>query len=167
VVPSSHLRAGTLAARAHLAYGRGMRTENTSQTRSEDERAIAVVEEFFAAMAAKDTDRVFGLLAEDVVYQNVPFPAARGKAAVVRTLKGFERFMTGFEVQMKNIAARNGVVLTERVDILKGPLLYLDIWVCGTFEVKDGKITLWRDYFDLAEATAKLALGPVRSLLRR
>lgn len=145
-----------------------MRTASTSQSNpAEDERAIAIVEEFFAAMAAKDFDRVIGLLAEEVVYQNVPFPPARGKAAVTRTLKGFERFMTGFEVEMKNIAARNGVVLTERVDILKGPFLFLDIWVCGTFEVKNGKITLWRDYFDLAEATAKLAVGPIRKLFAR
>ena len=41
---------------------------------------------------------------------------------------------------------------------------YLDIWVCGTFEVKDGKITLWRDYFDLAECTGKLLVGPIRKL---
>ena len=67
---------------------------------------------------------------------------------------------------MKNIAARDGVVLTERVDILSGPALYLDIWVCGTLEVRDGKITLWRDYFDLASLLGKLVTGPVRSVLR-
>ena len=44
-------------------------------------------------------------------------------------------------------------------------MLHLDIWVCGTFEVKNGKITLWRDYFDLAEVTAKLVASPFRKLL--
>jgi limonene-1,2-epoxide hydrolase len=66
---------------------------------------------------------------------------------------------------MVNIAANGPIVLTERVDVLSGPWVYLDIWVCGTFEVRDGRIILWRDYFDLAEATAKLAVGPVRRLL--
>jgi limonene-1,2-epoxide hydrolase len=128
---------------------------------------IQVVESFLHALEVKDLERATALLADDVVYQNVPLPADRGKAAVVRTLKSFQRFVTSFEVRMRNIAERDGVVLTERVDVLSGPFVYLDIWVCGTFEVKGGKITLWRDYFDLAECTGKLLVGPLRKLLRR
>ncbi len=127
---------------------------------------IRVVEAFLAALERQDLDAAASYLADDVVYQNVPLPAHQGKAAVLRTLKAFERIVTEFHVIMRNIAERNGVVLTERVDILSGSLLYLDIWVCGTFEVKEGKIALWRDYFDLAEVTGKLLVGPVRKLIR-
>jgi limonene-1,2-epoxide hydrolase len=134
---------------------------------SRDVRDIAVVESFFEAFRAKDVARALDHLSDDIVYQNVPFPADRGKAAVRRTLRWFEPFVTDFEVEMRNIAARDGVVLTERVDILSGPGVYLDLWVCGTFEVRDGRITLWRDYFDLASATAKLVMGPFRKLLGR
>ena len=126
---------------------------------------IEIVESFFRALEANDLDRAFAYLADDVVYQNVPFPADRGKAQVLRTFKLLQRFVTGFEVRVRNIAVRDGVVLTERTDILSGPLVYLDLWVCGTFEVRDGKITLWRDYFDLAETTAKIFVGPLRKLL--
>ena len=126
---------------------------------------IGVVESFLGALQDKKFDRAVSLLADDVVYQNVPFPADRGKSAVVRTLKLFERLVTKFEVQMRNIAAQGGTVLTERVDVLSGPLLYLDIKVCGTFEVRDGKIVLWRDYFDLVETTAKLLVSPLRKQL--
>lgn len=129
--------------------------------------SIAVVESFLHALEEKDLPRAAGLLADEVVYQNVPLPADRGKPAVLRTLKSFQRFVTKFEVRMKNIAERDGVVLTERVDVLSGPFVYLDIWVCGTFEVRGGKITLWRDYFDLAECTGKLLVGPLRKLLGR
>jgi len=128
---------------------------------------IAIVESFFQALRAKDLDRVFSLLADNIVYQNVPFPADRGKAAVMRTMKAFGWFVSGFDVQMRNIAARDGVVLTERLDILSGPLVYLDLPVCGTLEVQDGKITLWRDYFDLASTAAKLVVSPFRALLQR
>jgi limonene-1,2-epoxide hydrolase len=134
---------------------------------SRDSQDIALVEAFFEAFEANDLERALGYMSEDVVYQNVPFPADRGKAAVRRTLDLFGRVATGFRVQMKNVAARNGVVLTERVDVITGPGVYLDIWVCGTFEVRDDRICLWRDYFDLASATAKLVLGPFRKLLRR
>jgi len=131
-----------------------------------DEAAIAIVEAFFAALKAQDMERVAALLADDVYYRNVPFPADRGKAAVMKTLQLFGKVVTGFDVQMVNIAARNGVVLTERVDVLTGAWVHLDIWVCGTFEVRDGKITLWRDYFDLASSTAQLVTSPFRALFR-
>jgi limonene-1,2-epoxide hydrolase len=124
-----------------------------------------VVQSFLRALEVKDLETALSMLSDDVVYQNVPLPPDRGKAAVARTLRSFQKVFTGFEVRMRNIAQRDGVVLTERVDVLSGPLLYLDIWVCGTFEVKDGKITLWRDYFDLAECAAKVLVSPVRKLL--
>jgi limonene-1,2-epoxide hydrolase len=138
-----------------------------SESRVDDPSPIAVVESFFDAFAAHDVERATALLHDDVVYQNVPFPADRGKPAVLRTLKAFERIVNKFEVEMIHIAANGPIVLTERIDVLSGPLVYLDIWVCGTFEVRDGKIILWRDYFDLAATTWKLAVGPFRKLLGR
>jgi limonene-1,2-epoxide hydrolase len=128
---------------------------------------IAVVESFLRAFQALDVEGALALMSDDVVYQNVPFPADRGKAAVTKTLKMFGRFMTGFDVRMRNIAARDGVVMTERVDVLTGPLVHLELWVCGTFEVRDGRITLWRDYFDLATATTQLLTSPLRALFGR
>jgi limonene-1,2-epoxide hydrolase len=143
-------------------YGRAVTIVSDSSARD-----IAVVEAFFDAFRRLDTDGALALMADDIVYQNVPFPADRGKPAVARTLKAFSRFVTGFQVEMRHIAARDGVVLTERVDILTGPLLLLDLPVCGTLEVRDGRIALWRDYFDLAGASAKLLVSPIRALLAR
>jgi limonene-1,2-epoxide hydrolase len=145
-----------------------MQTQTPTETAKQAaESPISVVESFLHAFEVKDMELVEKLLADDVVYQNVPLPADHGKKAVLRTLRNFERFITDFQVRIKNIAEKDGTVLTERVDILSGPFVYLDIWVCGTFEVKNGKITLWRDYFDLAECTGKLIAGPFRKLLRR
>ena len=128
---------------------------------------LAVVEAFLAALESMDTERATALLADDVVYQNVPLPADRGKEAVIRTLQRFLKVVDRFEVKMHHAAERDGFVLTERTDILSGPFVYLDIWVCGTFEVRDGKITLWRDYFDMASVLTKLVTGPVRKLFGR
>ena len=106
---------------------------------SPTESPIAVVEAFLDRLAAMDMEGSFGLLAEDVVYQNVPFPADRGYDAVTRTLRRFGKVLTHFRVETHHIAERDGVVLTERTDVLIGPLVYLDIRVQGTFEVRDGK----------------------------
>jgi limonene-1,2-epoxide hydrolase len=126
---------------------------------------MEVVQSFLSALERGDRDAAFALLADDVVYQNVPFPADRGKQAVLRTFARFDKVVTSLRVEMKNIAQNGDIVLTERVDVLDGPVVHLDIWVCGTFEVKGGRITLWRDYFDLAEVTGKLLASPFRKLL--
>jgi hypothetical protein len=39
--------------------------------------------------------------------------------------------------------------------------LDLSFWVCGTLEVRDGKIVLWRDYFDLATFAWQALTGPL------
>ena len=50
-------------------------------------------------------------------------------------------------------------VLTERTDALVFGRVRLQFWVCGVFEVTDGRITLWRDYFDMFDFTKALARG--------
>lgn len=127
-----------------------------------------VVEAFLEALERNDTDRALALMDDDIVYQNVPMKPDRGKEATVRTLQKFMRFADTFEVRMHNIAANDeGIVLTERTDILRGPWLDMEFWVCGTFEVKDGKITLWRDYADGTQFLLQALSSPVRKLLKR
>lgn len=119
--------------------------------------ATETVKAFLSALERLDFDGALVYLSEDIEYQNVPLPSDRGKQAVSQTLKRFSLFGDEFKVEIKNIAESNGVVLTERIDTLGGPGIRLEFWVCGTFEVKDGKITLWRDYFDTASVGAQIA----------
>jgi limonene-1,2-epoxide hydrolase len=51
-------------------------------------------------------------------------------------------------VKIHRIAADGAAVLTERTDALVIGPLRLQFWVCGVFEVHNGRITLWRGYFD-------------------
>ena len=129
--------------------------------------AVAVVESLLDALRALDIDRAMELFADDVVYQNVPFPPDRGRAQVRRTLTLFTKVATYFEVRVHAIAEKDGVVLTERTDIIRGPGLDLEFWCCGTFEVRDGKIALWRDRFDVGGMALQVVTSPLRSLLRR
>jgi limonene-1,2-epoxide hydrolase len=54
-----------------------------------------------------------------------------------------------------HISASGGVVLTERVDKFLGPK-NVELPVMGAFEIKDGEITAWRDYFDLGAWTKQM-----------
>ncbi len=67
---------------------------------------------------------------------------------------------TGFAVQTHRLAVNGDTVMTERTDIIKVGPVHVGFWVCGTFQVRDGRIVLWRDYFDWAD----VARGGVRGL---
>jgi limonene-1,2-epoxide hydrolase len=56
-------------------------------------------------------------------------------------------------------------VLTERTDALIFGPLRLQFWVCGVFEVHGGRITLWRDYFDLWDITKATLRGVAATVL--
>jgi limonene-1,2-epoxide hydrolase len=127
---------------------------------------IDVVREFLGALERLDIDGATKLLAPDVEYRNVPFPPARGLPEVERQLRLLDRYCTGFEVDYENVASEGPIVLTERTDVLVRGRLRVAFWVCGTFEVRDGRIQMWRDRFDFVDFTLafvraglKLALG--------
>ncbi|RAV13217.1 limonene-1,2-epoxide hydrolase [Mycolicibacterium sp. GF69] len=108
---------------------------------------IRAVETFLYALQDEDFDTAERLLADNVEWQNVGYPTIRGRQRIIGMMRrGQGRF--GFEVKIHRIAADGNSVLTERTDALVFGPVRLQFWVCGTFEVHGGRITLWRDYFD-------------------
>lgn len=104
-------------------------------------------------------DAALQMLADDVLYDNVPFPDIVGRAAVAEFHRGFG-IGTDFllDWQVTHIAAAGNVVLNERIDIFRhrdGGTITLP--VMGTLTVVDGQITVWRDYFDPADFDRQLA----------
>ena len=142
-------------------------TVPTAATTATTSDPTAVVEAFLAALEAQDIEAARSLMATEIAYRNVPFPAARGRAAAERVLQGFLRVFRSFEVEMLHIAADGPVVLTERVDTLATGSVRVRFWVCGTFEVHDGRITVWRDRFDLVDVGAAVLRGLALAPLRR
>ena len=53
----------------------------------------------------------------------------------------------------------------ERTDALIVGPVRLQFWVCGTFEVHGGRITLWRDYFDAFDIFVKAPLRAIAGLV--
>lgn len=88
------------------------------------------------------------------VWENVGLATTTGVEEAMAFLADAEASagITHFEVDMLCIVADGDRVLTERVDRLvtaEGePVVTLRIM--GIFEVADGKIAAWRDYFDPA-----------------
>ncbi|MDH6283519.1 limonene-1,2-epoxide hydrolase family protein [Prescottella agglutinans] len=129
--------------------------------------AVQVVEDFFAAIGGADVDRAMEHLAPDVVWQNTGLPTLRGLPAVRRAFELANRPTLRFGVEMQNIASEGETVLTERIDTLYAGPLRSRFWVCGTFELRDGRIVLWRDRFSWGNFAAGTVRATARSLLRR
>ena len=120
---------------------------------------IAIATTFFAHWSANRIDDALAMLSEDVLYDNVPFPNIVGRENVRKFHTDFG-IGTAFTVDWKvtAIAATGNVVLNERLDVFthqSGATVKLP--VMGTITVKDGAITVWRDYFDPADFERQLA----------
>src|SRR6202022_4770935 len=110
-----------------------------------------IVEGFLYAMRNKDFDAMDAALDDDVVYQNVGLPIIRGRRRTVTFLqRGLSRPSAGFDVKIHRIATEGSAVLTERTDVIIFGPFQPQFWVGGVVEVRDGRITLWRGYFDFS-----------------
>jgi limonene-1,2-epoxide hydrolase len=116
------------------------------------------VETFLYALQDEDFATADSALADDIVWQNVGWPTLRGRKRIMNLFRRGEG-RGGFEVKIHRIAADGSAVLTERTDALIFGPLRLQFWVCGVFEVHGGRITLWRDYFDMWDMTKATLRG--------
>jgi limonene-1,2-epoxide hydrolase len=115
---------------------------------------IELVERFCAAWSKADVNELMDFFTDDAVYHNMPLQPVQGKDAIRGIFEMFiAPFMDGAEWEVRNIAAAGDVVLTERVDRFFGAGKKAELQVMGAFEIRDGKIAAWRDYFDMAEWT--------------
>ena len=119
--------------------------------------AEAVVRDFCTAFAGHDAEALRPFFADDVVYHNMPMEPAVGIDAAVAFIAGFFGMCESMEIETLNLAAVGNVVLTERIDTFRIGEIVAPLPVMGTFEVRDGKISAWRDYFDLGQITAMLS----------
>ena len=106
-----------------------------------------VVLAFVDAWNRLDEERIYGLMADDIFYHNIPLKPVQGREEVRDYLGKWP--IDESEWQLLNIATNGNVVLTERIDRFSRGEDRLVIPVMGAFEVADGLITRWRDYFDM------------------
>ena len=120
---------------------------------------IDVVQSFCDQWAKGDLDALIEYFTDDAVYHNIPIAPVTGRAAIRDTIAGFTAGVDTVEFRVSHIAATGNVVLTERVDAFITPTVTIELPVMGTFEVVDGKIAAWRDYFDLNQFMSQLPTG--------
>lgn len=104
---------------------------------------------FMDAMARKDYDAGLRFVADDCEYENLPMGRVTGPAGVRGVLEPFFGPVLENDFQVLRQAAQGSLVFLERLDRHRLADRWVELPVTGVFEVRDGKIAVWREYFDL------------------
>ena len=110
---------------------------------------VTIIREFIEAWSSLDADKLADFFTEDGTYHNMPTQPVTGKENVRTFIQNFLATWTETQWDILNILGEGDVVIAERLDRTKTSLGDVDLPCTGVFEMEDGKIKVWRDYFDL------------------
>jgi limonene-1,2-epoxide hydrolase len=111
--------------------------------------ASDVVAAAFEASHRHDLEAVLDLFTEDGVWDLVPLRKGQGREQIAKLMAPMFDLMPQVEVIIHRQIEVGDVVMHERVDRFEIDGVWREIPVAGVFEIRDGKIALWRDFFCL------------------
>jgi limonene-1,2-epoxide hydrolase len=116
-----------------------------------------IVIELFNAWKRLDFAGATSLLTDTFTFQADPSAKPiEGKDAVGKEWQSYLKFMASYDFKIAQMLSSDNVIMIERVERIgtkKGKTIELPI--VGVFELTDGKISAWRDYWD-----PRMALPP-------
>jgi limonene-1,2-epoxide hydrolase len=132
-------------------------------TKSENEQLV--LDFLHAAYGQRmDIDAMTALMADDFVWQlHVPLsPVVIGRDAARAELEKHSELSTGMieGSEIRTIVSNSDTVVVERVDVNAMGGVTVTFNVTAIFEVRDGKITHWREYWDTAHVARQLGIDP-------
>lgn len=111
-----------------------------------------------------DIDAMAALMAEDFVWQlHVPLsPVIVGREAARAELEKHNTLSTGMieGSEIRTIVSNDDTVVVERVDVNAMNGVAVTFHVTAIFEVRDGAITHWREYWDTSYVAQQLGIDP-------
>ena len=109
-----------------------------------------IIREFIEAWSRLDADELVTYFTEDGTYYNMPLEPVSGHDNLREFIGGFVSGWSATDWEIVNLFGAGDVVFAERVDRTKAGDKAVDLPCAGVFEMRDGKIAVWRDYFDMA-----------------
>ncbi len=113
-------------------------TDNTQTIRS-----------FLEAWSRLDVDELVDYFDVEGVYHNMPASPIAGHDNLRKFIGGFISPWTRTDWQLLNLVGEGNLVFAERIDRTQAGDKQVDLPCCGVFEMRNGKILVWRDYFDM------------------
>jgi len=118
---------------------------------------LETVNAFMAAANRGDWDGMLALLTDDVEYHNIPLEPVHGPAAVRDTIEALLASGSDADWVVHREVEQGDTVMNERTDKFLQGDRWLELPVAGVFVVRDGKIAIWHDYFDLDTIMRQMA----------
>lgn len=122
----------------------------------ENVESIAFIGQFIEACVRADPDEFASYFTEDAVWWNSPWQPIRGREAIRDALRRGAARMTALPWEIRHILAGCDVVMTERVDYFVVGDQRISVPCMATFELRNGKIAAWREYWDLKQFEAQI-----------
>jgi limonene-1,2-epoxide hydrolase len=117
---------------------------------TENEKIVA---QFLETWRRMNVDEMLGYMTDDAVYHNIPIAPLQGRSEIRKGIHQFAGMLKAVEIKIVNSAAAGNLVINERIDtMVMHDGKRTDMPVAGVFELRDGKISAWRDYFDMKMA---------------
>jgi limonene-1,2-epoxide hydrolase len=122
----------------------------------------AVVREFLSSWSQGDARKLADFFTEDAVVWNDGRTTLHGREEIHDHFKMQLSACADCDFETKGFAISGHIVFTERIDRMKIVGAPVELPVAGVFEVDDaGKLTAWRDYFDLNTVMTQLSAAGI------
>ena len=130
----------------------------------------AIVRKLWATLYTKNWEALEQLFSDDAFYEDVPAPdpGARGPKNIVMRLRIGLDPIARFEHHEHRIVAEADSVIVEHTEVwhfhtgevMRNPFVTVH-------EVKDGKISLWRDYWDITTMMNSVPKWWIEQIMKR
>jgi limonene-1,2-epoxide hydrolase len=111
---------------------------------------LEVVSAFNATMEKMDFESALAYVSPQCEYTNGAMGTVYGPEGIRKVLQPFFSLMKENEFVILRQSSQDGVVFMERLDRHRLDSGWIELPVTGVYEVKDGLITVYHDYFDRA-----------------
>jgi limonene-1,2-epoxide hydrolase len=124
------------------------------------EVSIALIRRFIEVCVRADPEEFASYFTEEAIWWNAPWNPVQGRQAIRETMRRGAQGMVALPWEIRHIVAEGGIVMVERVDIFLVGATRVSVPCMGIFELHDGKIAAWRDYWDLRQFERQLPATP-------
>jgi limonene-1,2-epoxide hydrolase len=111
--------------------------------------AEEIVTRFVASWERQDVDEVLDYFSEDAVWCPGPMEPSIGKPALREAISGWFGGVTHLGAEIHMQVSDGKTVMHERTDRFMLGDREMATPIGAAFEIENGRITAWREYFDL------------------
>lgn len=124
-----------------------------------DASRLATAQAMIDAWHARDWVRVGELFAEDGVLHSMMVEPVRGRAAIAARIAHLGAGIEHITLDIRSMGVIDGRVFMERVDRFRYRGKDGAVPVTGVLEIRDGRVQVWREYYDRAMLLREMGLA--------